>query len=1229
MVVFPLLKADTTNFRVPVLNVSSELLPWCKTLTVNSWKASKPVKTVLDTGSGVSLIRRSLVDELKMVPHRVELGIQIVGVGNSVLTLREVVTFQVTVNDSSTAILTAFICDAIPQEFLIGFKDLISLQLIDPTEASSENDDLTCEFEKAGEYALIDSLSVFVGTTTITKAQLLKRLGVQDGERLNDPFDLIDEIDEGITTFDHDGNSSKLQAKEVQLLSEYQDILHLSFKDTITTKKSTGKPKMNIVMKPTFENWSKWTNPFVKDPDQVAILEEEVKQLLEADIIEKSKSDHSYAAFLVKKGEKDHRMVIDYRALNDHTVTEATDLPTIQEMIQSLENKKIFSSMDLLNGYFQMEIEENCRKFTAFSVRSGHYQYKRVPFGLKNAPFAFTNFMRYVLRGIDDVMFYMDDILIASDSIQEHEVKIREVFDRLRLEGVTLKKSKVNLFRSGVKFLGYMVSNKGVGMMNSRTDAIKNIKAPSNVSEARTFMGMANYFRRFVYHFASIANPIHDYIAGKVDWGTDQEVAFETIKEVLSSEPILSQYDPSADIRVTCDASKVAIGAVLEIAVKTNNKIKWHVVEYFSKSLKKAERNYYVGDLEFLAIVTALKKFRYYLIGKQFAVRTDHAPLATYNHHADLNSRLQRQLDSIQEFDFKVEVLKGTENVVADALSRMPTAMRAGVDTFAKTVVCAVTSDVLSEKFIQTKLPISEFTDLYPDDAFCSAVLLCMRDDSSKRLQAHDIPFTAPGLVDRSLFAKYVKQYKSSSILRGALSFVDGVLYYKQKAVVPRDLIPKILDIYHDNPVYGGHSAATTVMLKLKDSFYWKNMSQDVNKYVQKCLNCQVSTRLNHTYGKLMPFEVPKGRFYELSMDFVSGVHASDEDGNDSILVVVDRFTKFVILIPTTKRLTSAELSWMLITKVFTRFGVPVSIMSDNDHLFASANYKELMGRFGIILKTSTTYHPEADGLAERYVQTVISILRKFLHLNSHWSKLLPLVEFNINTTPQRTTKISPFKAAFGFAPRNTEPSVVMSNEPTEAYDIAKEAELIQQLVTENLEYARIEMQVNKNKNIDLLLKPGDLVLVKRDILFSKGQALKLLPLYVGPFRVTHVIGKNTVTVNLPKSSRRSRRVNVRDLKLFYKKDFYKKQAPTNRTEKIQRLHEISQIVGWDAQHVYATMEDVDPEIVVEFERHWIARSGPHLQQKLAAFMQLLKSQKILGNDMLERTPTDGSLPKK
>lgn len=1205
-----------------MLNISSGLLPWTKTLTVDSWKKSKPVKTVLDTGSGVTLIRSSLVEELNMTTHRVELGIRIRGVGNSELTLREAATFQVIVGDSSTAILTAFICNEIPQELLIGFKDLITLKLIDPSEISSEDDDLLCEFDRTGEYALIDSLATFVGTTTITKAQLLSRLGVQDGERLNDPFDLVDDIDEGFVTLDHGNNSTKMQAKELQLLSEYKDILHMSFKDTIKGSASPNKPKMSIVMKPTFENWSKWTNPFVKDPDKVKILEDEVSQLLEADIIERSNSDHSYAAFLVKKGEKDHRMVIDYRALNDHTVTEATDLPTIQEMIQSLENKKLFSSMDLLNGYFQMEIEEECRKFTAFSVRSGHYQYKRVPFGLKNAPFAFTNFMRHVLRDIDDVMFYMDDILIASNSVEEHEAKIREVFDRLRKEGVTLKKSKVNLFRSGVKFLGYMVSNKGVGMVDSRTDAIKNMKAPTNVSEARTFMGMANYFRRFVYHFASIANPIHDYIAGKVSWGSEQSVAFETIKEVLSSEPVLSQYDPSADIRVTCDASKVAIGAVLEIAVKTNTKIKWHVVEYFSKSLKKAERNYYVGDLEFLAIVTALKKFRYYLIGKQFVVRTDHAPLANYNHHADLNSRLQRQLDSIQEFDFRVEVLKGTENVVADALSRMPTAMRAGVDSFANTVVCAVSSDVLSEQFIRTRLPLSEFIDAYPDDAFCCAVLLRMKDDSRKVPRRNEISFDEPGLVDKSLFNKYTKHYDRSSILRDALSLVEGILYYKGKAVVPKVLVPKILEIYHDNPVYGGHSATTTVMLKLKDSFYWKNMSVDVAKYVQQCVNCQVSTRLNHTYGKLMPFEVPKGRFYELSMDFVTGVHTSDE-GNDCILVIVDRFTKFVTLIPTRKTLTAAELGWLLISRVFTRFGVPVSIMSDNDVLFSSSNYKELMARFGIILKTSTPNHPEADGLAERYVQTVVSILRKFLFQNSHWSKLLPLVEFNINVTPQRTTKISPFRAAFGFVPRNTEPSVVLSHVPTDAYDIAKEAELIQQLVSENLEYARIEMQVNQNKNIDLLLRPGDLVLVKRDILFAKGPALKLLPLYVGPFRVNHVIGKNTVTVNLPKSTRRSRRVNVRDLKLFYKKDFYKKQAPMNRKEKLERIYEISQIVGWDAQHIYATMEDVDPEIVVEFERHWIARAGSQLQGKLAAFMQLLKNQGIVADEVLKRAPVD------
>lgn len=165
-----------------------------------------------------------------------------------------------------------------------------------------------------------------------------------------------------------------------------------------------------------------------------------------------------------------------------------------------------------------MEVEESDRHLTAFTVRSGHYQYKRVPFGLKNAPFAFTKFMRYVLHGIDDVLFYMDDILITSDSFTKHEAKLREVFTRLQEQGVTLKREKCHLFRTGVKFLGYMVTRRGVEMTQDRTEAITKMIPPKTVSEARSFVGMANYFRRFIRHFSTIINPIHDFINKKVEW---------------------------------------------------------------------------------------------------------------------------------------------------------------------------------------------------------------------------------------------------------------------------------------------------------------------------------------------------------------------------------------------------------------------------------------------------------------------------------------------------------------------------------------------------------------------------------------------------------------------------------------------------------------------------------------------------------------------------------------
>ena len=1164
-------------------------------------------------------------------------GISISGIEKGSISLRDIVTFTV-LNNKVEYDVTAYVFDKTPQPLLLGFSDLVRLkfvaepakhqvlfnqelvQIMNNAVVCNDDEIISNQSESSVKVSstpeiynprpigenrnITTSWPMFVGVTTMEKEAFLKALGIPEGIKINDPFFLLDEIDDGMTTMNHGNGSKKFQAKEKQLLEEFESIFQSTFKDTNAKAEGSNsmKPKMRIKLKEEFKDWSKSITRFEKDPIRIEIIEKTVKELLEADIIERSVSNHSYPAFLVPKGKDKYRMVTDYRLLNDHTVSEETDLPTVQEMIQQLGKKKFFSSMDLLNGYFQMEVEESDRHLTAFTVRSGHYQYKRVPFGLKNAPFEFTKFMRYVLHGIEDVLFYMDDVLITSDSLEAHEAKLREVFTRLREQGVTLKKEKCHLFRTGVKFLGYMVTRKGVQMTSERTEAITNMVCPKNVSEARSFVGMANYFRRFIQHFATIVNPIHVYINEKVEWGKDQQTAFELLKEHLTSDPVVAPYVPGAEMRITCDASKVAIGSVLEIAELVQEKKVWHVVEYFSKSLKKAEKNYYVGDLEFLAIVAALKKFRYYLIGKKFTIRTDHAPLSAYNHFTDLSSRLQRQLDVTLEFDFRIEILKGKDNTVADALSRMPTQSRDGAEELSKTPVLAFTASADFTNYLTTEINVQEFRKYYAEDEFCSAMILQLRN--AENAVNSNFEFDEPDVEDQRLFEKYTKEYAGSSILRADVQVSNKILYYRGRAVVPKAMFIRVMNVFHDNPFYGGHSGASTVMLKISDIFYWKKMNTQIHAYVKSCLVCQTTMRLNHSKGRLMPLEVPAGRFYELSMDFLSGIHKADEEGHDRILVIIDRFSKYVILIPTKKSLTAEELVYVLFREVFSKFGVPQSIVSDNDVLFDSKIYTEAAKRFGITLKKTTPYHPQADGQAERAIQLVIDMLRKYSDRSRDWCMMLPYLAHVINTTPSRATKLSPFKIAFGYNPRRVTPNTLVKDNDV-MWDIAVEAKFIENMVKENLEDARIRMQMNDN-NVDLILKKGDFVLVNRAVIYAKGPYMKLMPLYLGPFKVEGVVNKNAYYIQFPGTRRRSNQVNVKDLKLYNRRNVYYARPPVTPLEKALRIGQISQIVGWDDKSFYVKMDTVDPEITVEYPTNNFIVHGSLLKERLGALTQAL-----------------------
>jgi transposase InsO family protein len=812
-------------------------------------------------------------------------------------------------------------------------------------------------------------------------------------------------------------------------------------------------------------------------------LKRQLDQLLKDGKINPSTSPYGAPVLFVKKKDGSLRMCIDYRALNSQTIQNRYALPRIDELFDRLHGAKVFSKIDLTSGYYQIAIDPKDRYKTAFRTRYGHYEFNVMPFGLTNAPATFQTLMNDIFRDLLDicVIVYLDDILIYSKNKDEHEHHLRQVLKRLKEHQLYAKRSKCTFFSNSVEYLGHIVDGDGLQPNPRLVQAVKDFPQPKTLKELQSFLGLANYYRKFISNFSRIALPLTDGTQRSnqsnlrpIQWTETMQTAFVKLKEALTTAPCLILPDPDGEFEVTTDASEdaKAVGAVL---VQNG-----HPVAYESKKLNIHQLNYPIHDKEMCAIMHALERWRPFLLGRHFKVYTDHRSLVYFKTQSNLNQRQLRWQEKAADYDMEILYKPGKQNVVADALSRV------------------------------------------------QINLLCPLPTRSIRTQVINGYKNSP-------LGNLIKEVENREEPTNRYTVEDKLLYYRTDEFGPWRLclpdIPYRKTVIHNNHdlAIAGHPGYTKTYAKIARAYYWPNMGNDIRKHVRECDSCQRTKSANHPpAGILRPLPIPSRAWESIAMDFVGPLPKS-VSGHDMILVIIDRLTKMARFIATYSTTTSRNVAELFLQEVFRHHGLPSNIISDRDPRFTAKFWQALQKALGVKLLMSTAEHPQTDGQAEATVKTIQKMLRPFVFQGQDWEELLPTLEFAYNDTTQSSTGQTPFYLNYGYHPTG-----VTRHEPVDNPHAEDQVQYLLRLQEATRDAINDAQQVQR-RNADkkritaTIIKEGDWVLLKR----KESDRRKLAPIADGPFLVTKV-GTNTVTLKFPTNSRAHPIVNISRVQLYF-----------------------------------------------------------------------------------------------
>jgi hypothetical protein len=851
-------------------------------------------------------------------------------------------------------------------------------------------------------------------------------------------------------------DDSECVANLLQLLDEYKTCIATNL--TEVGKAQTTEMKIELTT----------TRPVTCRPRRFADAERQevrdiVEQLLRNGVIRESNSAYSSPVLLVGKKTGEKRLCVDYRALNKITIKDRYPLPLIEDQLRRLSGFCYFTSLDLFAGYHQIPMSAESISFTAFVTQDGQYEFLRMPFGLCNGAAVFQRMINNVLGQLrfTKVLCYLDDILIPAISPTQSLEILREVLTLFQKTGLTLKLSKCFFLKTKLEYLGYEISQSNIQPSTNKIKAVSNFPTPKNVHQVRQYLGLTGYFRKFIKDYAKKAKPLSILLQKNAawTWGKDQDYAFTKLKQSLTTKPVLTLFDPELKIRVYSDASRIGLGGILAQVDQNQEK----VVAYFSRCTTNCEQKYHSFELETLAIVEAVKRFRQYLWGRSFEIVTDCAAVRHTFAKSEMNARVGRWILELGQYNYEIIHRNNQQMRHVDALSRNPPHLEYGVHLTTISEEDWMLAAQLGDKKIATIKTILETGD---------------RDNN------------------KNIFNDYA--------LKGGK--VHKVTAYGLRWVVPEVARFQILKMAHDD---SGHFAFPKTYEIIASKFWFPHMRRFINKYVSNCLNC-IYFKIPHGKkpGFLHPIKKIPKPFHTIHLDHL-GPFIKTKSGKTHLLVIIDAFTKFLLIYPVKN--TSARWVIRSLKNMFQIFGVPKRMISDQGTAFTSRKFENFVKEIGSSHHLNAVALPRGNGQVERYNGVLLESLATMgaNDTDDRWDENVSNIQVGINGTINRAIGVTPSQALMGFR--------VVSNGMLDGEDGAtvnveevrnRMIQLAQKTQHQQQQYFDSKRKAGKTYAV------GDLVLIKVTSTAATGTSRKLLPKWRGPFRVVGILDNDRYEIH-------------------------------------------------------------------------------------------------------------------